>query len=322
MVAEMMLLAAAIVGGEWTDGSVRFETGNDAINRIVSAREKPSGAYGSKIVAVYENLRHTGDNAEVRGEWDALFAQVATAMSNQCDKAASSDSFVGACYWLLEARMMCELGPAAAGRGKHVWRYVPMSLKANDFIRRHFLADGALTPQLRANPVACAFAAYLGIVEGDALDSTCRALKTTLETKPTPVMGAFEWRVALDALSQNGMEDAAYSVLIAADDGAIDRGAALSWLWRTAAGIATDPTAPGFRNLIMAPKPDRRLKFLNAEYSLGKRVVKSSWRYDGGRWIWDFTVPAHSTASVTLPGESRTHHYDEGTHRIALPSEE
>ena len=64
MFAGMFVLAAAVVGGEWTEGVVRFETGSDAVNRIVA--EKPSGAYGSKVAEVYENLRHTGKGTEAK----------------------------------------------------------------------------------------------------------------------------------------------------------------------------------------------------------------------------------------------------------------
>ena len=96
----------------------------------------------------------------------------------------------------------------------------------------------------------------------------------------------------------NGMADAAYGLLL--EDDAVDRGAAISWLWRNAAGIASDPTCAGFRNIIMAPVPDRRLGFVRAEYKSPAGVVKSAWRYEDGKWIWDFTVP-RSTPAIAAP---------------------
>ena len=97
-----------------------------------------------------------------------------------------------------------------------------------------------------------------------------------------------------------------------AGDGAALRGE------RNAAGIASDPTFVGFRNVIMAPKPDRRLGFVKAEYKSVAGVIKSAWRYEGGKWIWDFTVPRNSTASVTIPGQRFTRHYDSGDHHIEI----
>ena len=148
MFAGMFVLAAAFVGGEWTEGAVRFETGSDAVNRIVT--EKPSGAYGSKIAAVYENLRHTGKGAEAKKEWQSLYDQVELAASNRCDTAVSRDAFEGACWWLLETRMMLEIGPAVEGRWAYHRKYVPMNLAAGAYIRGRFIgADGMLKPPCR-----------------------------------------------------------------------------------------------------------------------------------------------------------------------------
>ena len=327
MFAGIVLLAAAVVGGEWTQGTVRFETGSEAVNRIVAVR--PSGEYGSKVIETYEQLRHTGKSADAKRDWQSLYDQVEKAASNRCDKAVSEDEFIGACHWLLETRMMLEIGPAVEGRWAYHKKYVPMNLAAVAYIRERFIgADGMLKPPYRGQALPSAFALYLGLVDGTAQSSivpyhlgespavgaTARELKAALGAKPS--LGAFGWKVTLDALSQNGMADVAYGLLM--DDDAVDRGAAISWLWRTAAGIASDPTCAGFRNILMAPVPDRRLGFVRAEYKSPAGVVKSAWRYEGDKWIWDFTVPAKLTASVTLPGQRLTRHYDGGDHHVEL----
>ena len=198
MFAGMFVLAAAVVGGEWTEGAVRFETDSDAVNRIVA--EKPSGAYGSKVAEVYENLLHTGKGAEAKKEWQSLYDQVELAASNRCDTAVSCDAFEGACWWLLETRMMLEIGPAVEGRWAYHRKYVPMNLAAGAYIRGRFIgADGMLKPPYRGQASASAFALYLGLVDGAAADTTCRELMAALSANPK--LGAFEWRLALDALS-------------------------------------------------------------------------------------------------------------------------
>jgi len=314
MFAEMFMLAVAVVGGEWTDGVVIFETGNETVNRILA--EKPSGVYGSKVARVYENLRHTGSGVEAKKEWQSLYDQVELAASNRCDATVSRDALEGACWWLLETRMMLEIGPAVGGRWAYHAKYVPMNLSAGAYIRERFIgADGMLRPPYRRQASASAFALYLGIVDGRAADATCLELVAALSA--SPALGAFEWRLALDALSQCGKADAAYGLLMGRSR-AVDRGAAISWLWRNAAGIASDPTCAGFRNVILAPSPDRRLGFVKTEYKSAAGVIKSAWRYKGKKWVWDFTVPRNSTASVTLPGQSLTRHYDGGDHHIEL----
>ena len=313
MLAGMILMAAAVVGGEWTEGNVRFETGCDAVNRIVSS--KPSGVYSARIVAAYELRRHTGEAGRIKDEWPEFDRQVQQAASNRCDRAMTDDEFTGACWWLFEARLMCELEAAYLGRSPFDPKYVPMNLAAAKFMRERYVKDGMLAKPLRGQVFPSAFALYLGIV--DERKATADGLKAALESGKLPLLGAFEWRIVLDALARNGKADTAYGLLLK-HSGGIDSGAALSWLWRTAAGIASDPTRRGFRNVIMTPKPDRRLGFVKAEYKSVAGVIKSAWRYEGGKWIWDFTVPRNSTAAVTLPGQSFTRHYDGGNHHIEL----
>ena len=313
MFAVIVLMAAAVVGGEWTEGAVRFETGSDVANKI--AASKPQGAYRLKVVEVYENLRHTGNMAQIKKAWQSLCGQAERAASDRCERAVTEDPVIGACWWLLEERMMCELEIAYL-RYPHS-DMVPMYRNSFKFMRERYVENGMLVKPFRGKIVPSAFAAYLGLVEGEALDATCRDLKNALEAKPAPSMDAFEWNIVLDALSQNGMADVAYGLLLSGAQN-VDSGAALSFLWRTAAGIASDVTNSGFKNVIMAPKPDRRLGFVNAEYKSVAGVIKSAWRYEGKKWIWDFTVPRKSTVSVTLPGERLTRHYDSGDHHIEL----
>ena len=86
--------------------------------------------------------------------------------------------------------------------------------------------------------------------------------------------------------------------------------------WKdTAAAIAADVRSPGFRHIVMAPVPDRRLGFVKAAYRSSAGLVKSAWRYKGDEWIWEFTVPAGATATATVPGE-KLRLYGAGSWRI------
>jgi alpha-L-rhamnosidase len=93
-------------------------------------------------------------------------------------------------------------------------------------------------------------------------------------------------------------------------------GSVLAWIYKTAAGIAPDPSSPGFKNVIMAPRPDRRLGWVKAEYKSAAGLIKSAWCYENGKWIWDFTVPEGATATVSLPGGGPATSYPSGTHHI------
>jgi alpha-L-rhamnosidase len=93
-------------------------------------------------------------------------------------------------------------------------------------------------------------------------------------------------------------------------------GSVCQWIWQTAAGIASDPAAPGFKHIIMKPVPDKRLGWLEASYQSAAGLIKSSWKYEGDRWIWSFTVPEGATATVTLPGETESKEYAAGVYTV------
>ena len=93
-------------------------------------------------------------------------------------------------------------------------------------------------------------------------------------------------------------------------------GCVCQWLWETAAGICADPDDPGFRHIVMKPLPDRRLGSIDAVFESAAGQIRSSWKYEGDAWIWDFTIPEGSTASVTLPGETDAREYGSGSYRI------
>ncbi len=57
---------------------------------------------------------------------------------------------------------------------------------------------------------------------------------------------------------------------------------------------------------------------VNAVYHSAAGTIKSAWRYKGNEWIWTFTIPKGTTASVTLPGESTSQEYKAGTYTVRV----
>jgi alpha-L-rhamnosidase len=93
-------------------------------------------------------------------------------------------------------------------------------------------------------------------------------------------------------------------------------GSVVGWLYHTAAGIASDPANPGFKNVIMRPKFDRRLGFVKAQYRSRFGVIKSEWKYVNDKWVWSFTIPEGATADVTLPGGKDSRRYASGCYTL------
>ena len=93
-------------------------------------------------------------------------------------------------------------------------------------------------------------------------------------------------------------------------------GCVCEWIWETVAGIAADSKVPGFKHIIMSPVPDKRLGFLKAEYKSVAGTIKSEWKYQGDTWIWKFTIPTGTTATVILPGETTSKEYSAGSYTV------
>ncbi len=260
--------------------------------------------------------------------------------------------YLGGCYWAWDARMMSEMA-ALTGRADAAAKYRTMAAEATAYLKKNFFAaDGSLDPIFDGMQTPMLFALKLGLVAGDAKAKTVASLKASIAAAGgTLHTGFLGTSIVMDTLTENGMVDLAYDLLLnhkfpgwlySVDQGATTiwerwnsytkkdgfgpvgmnsfnhyaYGAVLAWIYKTAAGIAADPKAPGFRNIILAPKPDRRLGFVKAEYKSAAGLVRSAWRYEGDTWTWEFTVPAGAKALVTIPGESAAHEYAPGDHRI------
>jgi len=78
-------------------------------------------------------------------------------------------------------------------------------------------------------------------------------------------------------------------------------GAIGEWLYRHVAGMDIDPEMPGYKHILLAPHPGGGLTNANAEFTSLYGKVKSSWKIEGNDFVYDVTVPANTTATVTLP---------------------
>lgn len=242
------------------------------------------------------------------------------------------------------------------GREAAAAKYRAMAATAEDYLKRTFFtADGGtILPVFRDMQTPMLFALKLGLVEGDAKARTIADLRASITASGgTLHTGFLGTAIALDTLTASGLSSLAYDLLLnrkfpgwlySVDQGATTvwerwnsytkkdgfgpvgmnsfnhyaYGSVLAWIYKTAAGIAADPAQPGFKNIIMKPVPDRRLGYVTASYDSAAGLIKSAWRYEGEKWIWEFTVPEGAMASVTLPNETVVRKHGAGTYRYEL----
>lgn len=85
-------------------------------------------------------------------------------------------------------------------------------------------------------------------------------------------------------------------------------GSVLDWMYRTIGGINHDPKAPGFSRVILAPRPDRRLKWAKCRYQTPRGPITTEWRYDdAGKLHWTYSVPEGVDVEEVAPVENRAH---------------
>jgi len=78
-------------------------------------------------------------------------------------------------------------------------------------------------------------------------------------------------------------------------------GAIGEWLYNHVAGLNIDPEQPGYKHSILSPHPGGGLTSAKAEYLSLYGLVKSAWEIKGEDFSYQVTIPANTTASVSLP---------------------
>ena len=73
------------------------------------------------------------------------------------------------------------------------------------------------------------------------------------------------------------------------------------WLYRYVGGIDLHPDAVAYKKMIIHPRPNRGLKFANAEYLSVYGLIKSGWKITARRINLEMDIPANTTAIVYVP---------------------
>jgi len=74
-----------------------------------------------------------------------------------------------------------------------------------------------------------------------------------------------------------------------------------AWMYKTLAGIRPDPQNPGFKRFYIKPYFAEDLDWVEAEHETLYGKIKVHWSKNNGRYKINISVPANSSALVTLP---------------------
>jgi alpha-L-rhamnosidase len=77
-----------------------------------------------------------------------------------------------------------------------------------------------------------------------------------------------------------------------------------AWLYQTLGGINYDPDKPGFKHIILHPRPVGDLKWAKCTHRSMYGEVVSDWKIEDGVFRWSATIPPNTTATVYVPAKA------------------
>ena len=100
-------------------------------------------------------------------------------------------------------------------------------------------------------------------------------------------------------------------------------GAIADWMYRYMAGIAPDADEPGFHHFILKPFPDnratlpyrqQRITWTDATFHSDYGPIRARWQWeDKGRFAYEVSIPANTTATLYMPCPEEYEVYESGT---------
>jgi len=237
-------------------------------------------------------------------------------------------------YYAHLARLMAEMA-TALGKTADAQRYSQLRADIQAAFTQAFLApDGTLK---NSSQTGYALAFTMDLIPADRRQQATERFVREIERHRWHLATGFIGTPRLlPGLSAAGRDDVAYRVLLQEDypswlfqvklgattmwerwDGwTPDRGfqsigmnsfnhyafgAVGEYLYTAVAGIETD--GPGFRRLLIRPRPGPGLTWAKATYDSINGPVRSAWRVDGGKLSLDVTLPPNTSAKVYVPAK-------------------
>ena len=177
---------------------------------------------------------------------------------------------------------------------------------------------------------ANAFALEYGLVPAKYVGNVFRTLTNHIvhDTEGHFDTGMMGTPVLLQVLSKFGRPDLAYTLMNQKDfpsfgleilkgattlwetwDGTASHshpmfGSVCQWFYNTVAGINPDPAQPGFRHIIIRPRPVSDLQNAKARYLSSYGPILSSWTLQKGHFKLEVTIPPNTTATVQIPART------------------
>jgi alpha-L-rhamnosidase len=78
-------------------------------------------------------------------------------------------------------------------------------------------------------------------------------------------------------------------------------GAIGEWLYATVAGIDLSPDQPGYKRIVLRPRPGGEIRSASASLESLYGRIESRWSLEAGCFAWEVCVPPNTTALAAFP---------------------
>ena len=255
------------------------------------------------------------------GDWLALDAPMGSY------RGITSDGFIASAFYAYSTEILIKAG-----------KVIGRDMSEYEELHRNIVSTFKKTFTEYFTQTECVLALYFNLTDHRA--ETAKQLNDMIVSNGNKLKTGFVGTpYLLYALSENGYAETAYSLLLQEeypswlyevnhgattiwehwdgirDDGSFwsadmnsynhyAYGSVVDWLYSVAAGIQCVEEKAGFKEVVIAPVPDKRLGSINASFDTAYGTIKSAWHYEGDKVFYEITTPVK--AAIIIDGEKQS----------------
>lgn len=243
-------------------------------------------------------------------------------------KSKSPVEFTSSIYYYVDANILAKTAKLL-GHDKDYQQYTALANNIREAINAKYLdtETGSYGSGLQTELSA---ALHWGIVPENLKTKVAENLAQRVIRDQRHIdVGLLGTKTILNALSENGYADLAYTVAsqetfpswgwwivngatTLSENWDLEAGSDISrnhimfgeigaWYYKALGGIKPDPVHPGFKHVLLQPHFVENLEAFSAEHQGPYGAIVSSWKKEGNQVSYQVTVPPNSSASLLLP---------------------
>jgi alpha-L-rhamnosidase len=240
---------------------------------------------------------------------------------------------ISTAYWAYDAQLMSRMAKAIH-RPEDAARYDKLFESIKAVFQQHFVhANGSVGSDSQTSYV---LALHMNLVPEDQRQAVAAKLVADIQAHGHLTTGFLGTPYIMSVLSSTGHSDTAYKLLLTntfpswgymVEHGATTMwerwngdqmlgdpgmnsfnhyayGSVAEWLYRYVAGIDIGPDDHAFHHFNLHPQCDARLGHGAATYESTYGTITSDWKYINGTVDWTATIPANTSATLTIPASA------------------